>query len=401
MKILVINSGSSSFKYQVIDMEKKIPLCQGIVECIGAQKGMLSHTIHPTTDAKEKFAYEESFATHLEGFERVIALLTDSQKGVIQSTDEISAVGHRVVQGGEECTASVVVDDKILDILRNNARLAPLHNPPQIVGIEAAQKLFPHAPSVAVFDTAFHATMPAYAYRYPIPNEYYDKYKIRKYGFHGTSHKYVTKAVAAFLGKRETEVNLITCHLGNGASVAAVRNGKSIDTTMGFTPLEGLMMGTRCGSIDPAIVPFLQETLGLSADAVNTILNKKSGFEGIAGMTDLRDIHAAIEKNNTLAQLALAMFAYRVKLSIGAYLAALGTKADAVVFTAGIGENDDITRAHICSDMEHLGIAIDPARNAQRSGEVRSISKVNTAIPVIVAPTNEELEIAEQTMALL
>lgn len=398
MKILVVNAGSSSFKYQVIDMTTKTPLCQGLVECIGAEMGKLIHTIHPTTDKKEKLVFEDRYANHLHGFEKVIELLSDPSIGVISSVEEILAVGHRTVQGGEDLQQSCIVTPKVLQAIKENAKLAPLHNPPQILVIEVAQKLFPHAPSVAVFDTAFHSTMPEYAYLYPLPYELYQKHKIRKYGFHGTSHLYVTKEVARFLGKKQNDVNLVTCHLGNGASATAIKAGKSVDTTMGFTPLEGLMMGTRCGSIDPAIACFLEQTDSITPNDVLDIFNKKSGFMGIAGMTDLRDIHTAVENGDAKAKLALDMFTYRVKLAIGSYMAVIGV-TDAIVFTAGIGENDDITRALICKDMEHLGFAIDPQKNAIRSGDIRVISTDNSKIKVIVAPTNEELEIAEQTMA--
>lgn len=400
MKILVVNAGSSSFKYQVIDMNTKIPLCQGLVECIGSDEGILTHTIHPTTEKKEKLVFNDRYATHLHGFEKVIELLSDSSIGVISSVEEIAAVGHRVVQGAEALQQSCIVTPQVLQTLKDIAHLAPLHNPPQILVIEVAQKLFPHAPSIAVFDTAFHATIPQHAYLYPLPYELYTKHKIRKYGFHGTSHLFITKAVAQYLGKAQHDVNLITCHLGNGASVTAVQKGKSIDTTMGFTPLEGLMMGTRSGSIDPAIPSFLEQSESLTHVQVVDILNKKSGFLGIAGMTDLRDIHKAVEEGNEKATLALHMFTYRVKLAIGAYMAITG-EIDAVVFTAGIGENDDITRALICKDMEHIGIEIDSAKNALRSGDVRDISTANSKIKVIVAPTNEELEIAEQTLVCI
>ena len=400
MKILVVNAGSSSFKYQVIDMTTKTPLCQGLVECIGAQMGKLTHTIHPTTEKKEKLVFEDRYATHLDGFQKVIELLSDTSIGVISSVEEIAAIGHRIVQGGEALQEACIVTPHVLSILKESAKLAPLHNPPQILVIEVAQKLFPHAPSVAVFDTAFLATMPEYAYLYPLPYDLYTKYKIRKYGFHGTSHLFVTKAVAAYLNKRQDEVNLVTCHLGNGASATAVQRGKSIDTTMGFTPLEGLMMGTRSGSIDPAIPCFLQNEESLTPDQTVDILNKKSGFMGIAGMTDLRDIHKAVEEGNAKAKLALDMFAYRVKLAIGSYIAVIGT-IDALVFTAGIGENDDITRALICANLEHLGIEIDKEKNAIRSGDIREINTANSTVKVIVAPTNEELEIAEQTLSCI
>ena len=400
MKILIVNAGSSSFKYQVIDMNIKTPLCQGIVECIGTSSGKLTHTIHPTTEKKEKLIFEDRYPTHLDGFQKVIELLSDTSIGIISSVEEIEAVGHRVVQGGEALQQSCIVTPHVLEILKENAKLAPLHNPPQILVIEVAQKLFPHAPSVAVFDTAFHATIPEYAYLYPLPYELYKKYKIRKYGFHGTSHLFVTKAVAQYLGKSQHDVNLVTCHLGNGASATAVQRGKSIDTTMGFTPLEGLMMGTRSGSIDPAIPCFLEGVESLSPEQILDIFNKKSGFMGIAGMTDLRDIHQAVEEGNTKAKLALDMFTYRVKLAIGSYIAIIG-EIDALVFTAGIGENDDITRALICSNMTHLGITIDPKKNSIRSGELREINTSNSPVKVIVAPTNEELEIAEQTLSCI
>ncbi|AMD93588.1 acetate kinase [Desulfomicrobium orale] len=400
MNILVINSGSSSIKYQLIDMTTEKALCSGLVERIGEGMGALTHKINPGTDTEKKFSFEQDFPTHVEGMERVVELITDAEKGVIASTRDIHAVGHRVLLGGEEIKEPVRVNDWVKGVIRDYIPLGPLHNAANLAGIEVAMKLFPHAPSVAVFDTEFHQTMPEKAYLYPLPYELYKELRLRRYGFHGTSHAYVTRKAAEFLGKPASEVNLITCHLGNGCSMAAVQNGRCVDTTMGITPLEGLMMGTRCGDIDPALVPFLMEKKGWGPAEMDTVMNKKSGLKGICGMNDMRDVHAAREKGDAKAQLAFDMFVYRIRKYVGAFAVVLG-RIDAVVFTAGIGENDDFVRSEVCRDMPLLGLEIDAQANAKRSGEIRAISTSASRIPVLIVPTNEELAIAQATQSVL
>ncbi len=400
MKVLVINCGSSTFKYQLIDMDTETVLCSGLVERIGEQQGMLSYKGHPGTDRERKFTLEQPFPDHRAGMNAVMKLLTDSEKGVLKSLEEISAVGHRVVLGGEAIRESCLMGEKEKRIVAELSELAPLHNPANLQGIDVAQQLLPHAPSVGVFDTEFHSTLPAKAYIYPLPIELYEKMRIRRYGYHGTSHRYVTQQAAAFLGKDVTEINLITCHLGNGCSITAVENGKSVDTSMGLTPLEGVMMGTRCGSIDPAALLYLGTRKGLDFPELEELINKKSGLKGICGLNDMRDIHAASEKGDEKAKLAVDMFCHSVRKYIGAYYAVLG-RVDAVVFTAGIGENDDVARAEICDNLEILGIAVDAQKNAVRSGSPRDISAPNAKVPVLVVPTNEELAIAQETMRVL
>lgn len=400
MNVLVINSGSSSFKYQLIDMTTETALCSGLVERIGEEQGKLTHKVMPGTDGEKKFVMEQPFPDHVAGMKTVVDALTDSEKGVIKDKSEIHAVGHRVVQGGETFSKSVVVDNVVKAAIHDNIPLAPLHNPANLAGIDVAQELFPDAPSVAVFDTEFHSTMPAKAYRYAIPTRLYKELKIRRYGFHGTSHRFVTKQAAKFLGKKVEEVNLVTCHLGNGCSMAAVQKGKCIDTSMGMTPLAGLMMGTRCGDIDPAILPFLAENKGLTIKEIDAILNKESGLKGVCGMNDMRDLHTArLEKKDEAAQLAFEMFCYHIKQYIGSYIAIVGP-IDAIVFTAGVGENDEHMRAEVCKGLEHLGIEIDLAANDVRCGDPRSISK-GGKVDVLIIPTNEELEIAQATVEVL
>lgn len=399
MKILVINSGSSSIKFQLIDMTTELSLCSGHVERIGEALGKLIFKISPDTDKEEKIIIEEPIANHVAGMKRVVAMLTDSEKGVIKDKSEIYAIGHRVLLGGEEIKESVIINDDVKDIIRKYFLLGPLHNPANLAGIEIAEELFPGLPNVGVFDTKFHQTMPAKAFLYPLPYNLYEELRIRRYGFHGTSHHYVTYKTAQYLGKPVEELNIITCHLGNGCSMAAVKNGKCVDTTMGITPLEGLMMGTRCGSIDPAIVHFVMEKKGLNAGEIDNLMNKQSGLKGICGMNDMRDLHAARKQGDEKAQLAFEMFTYRIKKTIGSYIAILGP-IDAIVFTAGIGENDAATRAEVCADMGHLGITIDAELNAIHSGEARHVSS-DSSVAVLVVPTNEELEIAQATVQVL
>ncbi len=400
MKVLVINAGSSSFKYQLIDMTTKAPLCSGLVERIGEPVGALTHKIHPDTDKERKLKVEEAFPNHVAGMQRVVALLTDAKDGVIKDLKEIYAVGHRVVQGGETFDKSCRITADVKEAIKANIPLAPLHNPANLAGIEVAERVFPHAPSVAVFDTEFHQTMPQYAYMYALPYELYEKLRIRRYGFHGTSHRYVTRKAAEFLKKPLDDFNVITCHLGNGCSMCAVKGGKCIDTSMGMTPLAGLMMGTRCGDIDPAIHAYLAEHKKFSIKEIDDLLNKQSGLKGIAGMNDMRDLHDARQNGDKKAQLAFEMFCHRIRQYIGAYYAELG-RVDAVLFTAGIGENDDLMRAEVCANLAPMGIELDLDANAKRGPNVRSISKPGTRVPVLVVPTNEELEIAEATLAVL
>ncbi|MDF2892945.1 MAG: acetate kinase [Clostridia bacterium] len=396
MKVLVINCGSSSLKYQLINMENEEVLAKGICERIGIEGSFLKHQ----PGEGDKVTVEKPMPTHMEAIQSVIEALIDANHGVIKSMSEINAVGHRVVHAGEKFAYSVILNDEVMNALNECIELAPLHNPPNIIGIEACQKLMPGVPMVGVFDTAFHQTMPKEAYIYALPYEMYEKYKIRRYGFHGTSHKYVSEKTAEFLGKPLSELKLITCHLGNGASVAAVNHGESIDTSMGFTPLEGLVMGTRAGDMDPAIVTFLQDKENLTSEEVNNLLNKKSGVLGISKISsDFRDIEEAAGKGNENAQLALDVYNYRVKKYIGAYMAAMNG-ADAIIFTAGLGENSDVVRETICKDMDFLGIKIDTQKNKVR-GKLTDISAEGSKVKVLIVPTNEELMIARDTKTLI
>lgn len=396
MKILVINCGSSSLKYQLIDMKDESVMAKGLVERIGIQGSVLTHRPNGT----EKVIIEHPMKDHKDAIKLVLDALVDKKHGVIKEMSEISAVGHRVVHGGEKYSASVLIDDEVMKALDECTHLAPLHNPPNIIGINACRTLMPDTPMVAVFDTAFHQTMPKYAYMYAIPYELYEKYGIRRYGFHGTSHRYVSHVAANMLGKSPKDCRIITCHLGNGASVAAVKNGETIDTSMGFTPLEGLVMGTRCGDMDPAIVTFLQNEEGMSSKDVDNLMNKKSGVLGLSGVSsDFRDIENAAAEGNQRAQLALNVFHYRVKKYIGAYAAAMGG-VDAIVFTAGLGENSPETRYEICKGLEYLGIEIDNKKNQVR-GKAADISSNNSKVKVFLIPTNEELMIARDTKEIV
>lgn len=396
MKVLVINTGSSSLKYQLIDMSNESVLAKGLCDRIGIDNSFIKHT----KTGSDAVVIEKDMTNHKAAIKAVLNVLTDSKIGVIKDMAEISAVGHRVVHGGEKFHDSVRIDEKVMKAIRDCIDIAPLHNPPNIIGIEATQAIMPKTPMVAVFDTAFHQTMPKCAYMYALPYETYEKYGVRKYGFHGTSHKYVAQRAAKLLGKPLEELKLITCHLGNGASVSAVKYGKSVDTSMGFTPLDGLVMGTRSGTIDPSLVKFLMEKEKMSIAEITDYLNKKSGVLGVSGVSsDFRDLHAAADDGNERAQLSIDMFCYRVKHYIGAYAAVLNG-ADAVIFTAGVGENNDITRKAICQDMDYLGIKIDDAKNKLRGSEV-DISAPDATTRVLVIPTNEELAIARETVSLL
>ncbi|MBM7556581.1 acetate/propionate family kinase [Halanaerobacter jeridensis] len=395
MKVLVINSGSSSIKYQLINMENESVLAKGLVERIGIEGSRLEQEV-----AGEEFEIEEEIADHEVGMELVINTLTDDDKGVISDVDEINAVGHRVVHGGEYFDSSVIVDEDVKEKIKESSNLAPLHNPANLMGVEVCEELIPEAPQVVTFDTAFHQSIPEQAYMYALPYEYYEDYSVRRYGFHGTSHKFVAQRTAEEMGEDIEDLKIITCHLGNGASVAAVKNGKSYDTSMGLTPLEGLMMGTRCGDLDPAAVPFIMEKEDLSPQEMDEVMNNKSGFLGVSGISsDTRDIEEAAEEGNERAQLALDMFAYRVRKYIGSYAAAMNG-VDAVVFTAGIGENAIAMREDICADLDYLGIEIDEDKNDVR-GETQEISSDGAEVKVFTIPTNEELVIARDTKELV
>ena len=395
MKILVINCGSSSLKYQVLDMTNEELLCKGLVERIGMEGSVIGHE----KTGEDKIKTEVPMKDHKDAIEQVLKAI-QGEHGVVKSMDEIGAVGHRVVHAGEKYNGSVMITQGVIDALQECVSLAPLHNPANLLGIAACQALMPNTPMVGVFDTAFHQTMPPEAYIYAIPYEYYEKYGVRRYGFHGTSHRFVTAEAAKMLGKKPEDLKIITCHLGNGASCAAVKNGKVVDTSMGFTPLAGLAMGTRCGDIDPAIVEFIASAEGKTAQEVNTILNKKSGVEGISGVSsDFRDIEAAAAEGNKRAQLALDVFVQRVKATIGSYYAEMNG-ADVIVFTAGVGENDAQTRMAICSDMEALGIKMDAEKNNVR-GKNTEISAADSKVKVLLIPTNEELMIARDTLRLV
>lgn len=396
MNILVINCGSSSLKYQLINMDGEELLAKGLVERIGIEGSRVKHT----TIGKDEVIIEEPMKDHKRALELVLNALVDSNHGAIKSMDEIQAVGHRVVHGGEKFANSVIIDDEVMDAIRECIELAPLHNPPNIMGIEACRELMEDTPMVAVFDTAFHQTIPEDNYIYPLPYELYEKYGIRKYGFHGTSHKYVSQRAAEILGKPIEELNIVTCHLGNGASVCAVQGGKSIDTSMGFTPLEGLAMGTRSGDVDPAVIPFIMEKEGLTFDEVNDLLNKKSGVLGVSGLSsDFRDLEEAAADGNERALLALKIFCNRVKKYIGAY-AALMCNIDVLVFTAGIGENSPAVREHICEGLECINIKLDKELNQVR-GKEAMLNKDLTSTAILVIPTNEELMIARETLELV
>ncbi len=399
MKILVINCGSSSLKYQLIDMNSEEALAQGLIERIGMNGSILTQKV----EGKDKYIVETKLEDHQDAIQLALKCLVDEKHGVIKSMDEIAAVGHRVVHGGEKYASSVVLDDTVIENLDEFTKLAPLHNPPNIVGINACKALMPNTPMVAVFDTAFHQTMPEKAFIYPIPYKFYEEDHIRRYGFHGTSHKYVAGEVAKWMKKDIETLKIITCHLGNGVSVTAVNAGKSIDTTMGFTPLDGIIMGSRSGSIDPAIVTYLVKEKGYSIDEVNDILNKKSGVLGVSGLgTDFRDIRAAVEeRNDERALLTMDIYGYQIKKQIGAYAAAMAG-VDAIVFTAGIGEHAPEVRVRALTNMEFLGIELDVEKNDnQNIGDGMEISKATSKVKVFVIPTNEELMIAKETLELI
>ncbi|MCO5189652.1 MAG: acetate kinase [Anaerolineae bacterium] len=398
MKILVINSGSSSIKYQLFDLVRRVVLASGLVERIGESAGRVRHTV-VATGAEQ--VLNRPIVDHRDGLRRMADLLLAANSGVIATPGEIAAIGHRVVHGGEQFSQPTVITEAVKATIRDLSPFAPLHNPANLQGIDVAEEIFPEATQVAVFDTAFHQTMPAMAYRYAVPNDLYAKHGIRVYGFHGTSHWYVSKRAAAYLDASAESLNLITAHLGNGASITAVQGGMSVDTSMGFSPLDGLIMGTRSGDLDPAVVFYLSERLGMSLADIDKLLNKQSGLLGLTGANDLRDIEARAQHGDNAAQLALEMYAYRIRKYIGAYMAALG-RVDALVFTAGVGENSVTVRRMVCEPLSYLGIVLDEALNrAGGSGMVTAIHSAESRVQILIIPTNEELEIAEQTAALL
>ena len=395
MNVLVINCGSSSLKFQLINSDTEAVLAKGLCERIGID-GRLTYQ----PEGGEKTTEDKAMPTHTEAIQYVIDALTDAKRGVVASLDEIGAVGHRVVHGGEKFASSAVITDEMIKAVEECNDLAPLHNPANLIGIDACQKLMPNTPMVAVFDTAFHQTMPEEAYMYGLPYEYYEKYKVRRYGFHGTSHSFVSKRTAEIMNKPYNEVKTIVCHLGNGASICAVKNGKSVDTSMGLTPLEGLVMGTRSGDIDPAILEFLAKKEDMDITALMNMLNKKSGVHGVSGISsDFRDLTAGAEAGNNRAKVAIEMFAYRVAKYVGSYVAAMNG-VDAIAFTAGIGENVCHVREKVCAYLEYLGITLDKEANAIRGEEVL-ISTPDSKVKVYVVPTNEELAIARETVALV
>ncbi|NTV88918.1 MAG: acetate kinase [Clostridiales bacterium] len=396
MLILVINTGSSSLKYQLIDMKDEAVLAKGLCDRIGIDNSFVKHT----KTGCNPIVIDKVMTNHKTAIKEVLRVLSDEKYGVIKDPSEISAVGHRMVHGGENFHDSVLINTEVMDVIKDCIELAPLHNPPNIVGVEACQDIMPKTPMVAVFDTAFHQTIPDYAYLYALPYELYEKYAVRKYGFHGTSHKYVAQRASEMLGKPLDQLKLITCHLGNGASICAVKNGKSIDTTMGLTPLQGLAMGTRSGSIDPGILKFIMEKEKMSIQEVDNYLNKKSGMLGLSGVSsDFRDLHAAREQGNKRAELAIQVFCYIVKKFIGEYIAVLNG-VDAIVFTAGVGENDGDIRRLSLSDMDNLGIKIDLEKNVVRGQEL-DISAPDARVRTLVIPTNEELVIARETAEIV
>ena len=399
MKVLVINAGSSSLKYQLIDVDTKDVIAKGLVDRIGISD---SNVIYKPAMGKTGFAVVRDVKDHTEAIRLVIDAMLDPVNGVIKSMDEIDAVGHRVVHGGEKFTAPVLINDAVMETIETLTALAPLHNPANMMGIRACREIMPNAPMVAVFDTAFHQTMPAEAYIYALPYDAYTDNMVRRYGFHGTSHNYVSKVAVELLGKPAEETKIVTCHLGNGSSIAAVKGGKCIDTSMGLTPLEGVPMGTRCGDIDPAIVLYLMKKLNLNVNEMDAYLNKKSGVLGISGVSsDMRDIEAAAKQGNERAELALATLAYKVKKYIGAYVAAMDG-VDAIVFTAGVGENAANIRERIISGLGYLGVVPDYELNSNcPRGQNVEISKPESSVKVFVIPTDEEMMIATQTAELV
>ena len=394
MQVLVINSGSSSIKFQVFNMPSATVKCSGLVERIGLEKAVITYKVNG-----EKHTKTTDIPNHKVGLELVAQYLLDNEVGVIKSKDDIDAVGHRVVHGGSTFSETVLIDDVVKNKIKDLFSLAPLHNPANLEGIIVAETIFSKAKQIAVFDTAFHQTMPQEAYKYAVPNKFLEENKIRAYGFHGTSHKYVTEKAREVLGKENSE-KLISIHLGNGCSITAVKDGKSVDHSMGFGPMNGLIMGTRCGDLDPAVVMYMVNNLDYSLEEANTVLQKQSGMLGLTGFSDMRDIEGAAINGDKACKEALEMNAYRIKKFIGSYISILNG-VDAIIFTAGIGENSDYIRDLVCSDMDFFGIKLNEKENAIRSGEVREIQTEDSKVKVLIVPTDEELEITKQVYSLI
>jgi len=397
MKILVLNSGSSSLKYQLFDMPNENPLCSGLVDRIGLEEPTITHKIYKN-GKEDRFKSTVNIPNHEEGLLKVTQLLTDPEKGVIQNTSDVEAIGHRVVHGGEQFASTTLITDEVKAKIKELFAIAPLHNPPNLIGITVAERVFPKVKQVAVFDTAFHQTMPPLSYRFAIPKEMYFEMGIRAYGFHGTSHQYVSKKANEYLNNPNAKI--ITIHLGNGCSMAAIDSGKSVDTSMGLGPMGGLIMGTRAGDVDPSIIFHLINEKGFSAKEVNDILNKKSGLLGLCGYSDMRDVKQAISDGNKDARLAYDLYAYRIQKYIGTFTAVL-KDLDAIVFTAGIGENDGDMREAVCKGMGYFGMELDKNKNSLQSNQSREINTSSSKVKILVIPTNEELEIGQQTYTLV
>lgn len=399
MKVMVINSGSSSIKYQIFDMRDRSVLASGLLERIGEPESRLSHQSRSSTQGSPATVEDAiAVADHEEGFTVINRVLRDT--GALRDMTELAGIGHRVVHGGERFTQPTLIDTAVIDTIRSLIPLAPLHNPANLTGIEVAREAAPGVPQVAVFDTAFHQTLPPRAFHYALPRALYADHAVRRYGFHGTSHHYVTKQAARFLNRPPETVNLISLHLGNGASATAVRNGRSVDTSMGLTPLEGLVMGTRCGDLDPAVIFYLARETGWSLESIDALLNKESGLKGLCGVNDMREITRLADNGDALARLAIDIYVYRLRKYIGGYAAVLG-RLDALVFTGGIGENAAGIRAGACRELSALGIVLDAARNQKRLEGPRAVHRPDSRVEILVIPTNEELEIADQTTLLL
>jgi acetate kinase len=395
MRILVINSGSSSIKYELFLMPDKIVEAKGLLQKIGEETSELQHKMRG-----QESTQRQPVKDHAEGLALIMNVLTDARAGGLGDISEIGAVGHRVVHGGEAFAETALITDEVVRAIEEHVELAPLHNPPNLLGIQVARKLLPNVPQVAVFDTSFHQTIPRFAYTYAVPHELYKEHRVRRYGFHGTSHRFVAERAAALLGRSPDAVNLITCHLGNGCSMTAIRAGRSVDTSMGLTPLEGLVMGTRSGDIDPALIAYLERVKKLSVSQIDNLLNKKSGLLGISGTSnDVRSLLQAEAEGNERAALALTIYCYRIKKYVGAYTAALG-RVSAVVFTAGVGENSPVIRSRVMSDLEPLGYCLDLEKNKSAVRKEMDVASATSPIRILVIPTNEELLIAQDTYAL-
>lgn len=400
MIILVINTGSSSIKYQLFDMNNQKVLASGLAERIGEANSVLTHNKVTEKGKNLRKVIKRVIADHRQGLTRIVDLLVDPEYGTVKDKSEISAVGHRVVHGGEAFQSSTIIDENVIAAIRKNIPLAPLHNPANLTGIEVAQSIFPESTQVAVFDTAFHQTIPPKAFLYALPYDLYERDRIRRYGFHGTSHAYVAERSAQYMGRPLSELNLITVHLGNGASMAALKNGRCVDTSMGFTPLEGLVMGTRSGDVDPSLPFFLANQLKMSVEEIDDLMNRESGLKGICGTNDMREVMKKSNAGEERAGIALEVYSYRIKKYIGAYFAALES-LDGLIFTAGIGENAPIIRDLCCQGLGKLGIRIDPEKNSRNRKEIRQISASISEVTILVVPTNEELKIAQETRTVI